>query len=86
MASHGAKQVHGDEHEYDELEPEVLTYSEFHRRRILKDWHERRRLYESGMRAAASTGTLAGVRHVVADWAQELASRSSGRSLFRRPA
>ena len=74
------------DYDSDELEPEVLTYSEFHRRRILNDWYERRRLHECGGHASAATGLLAGVRHVVADWAIELASRSSGRSLFRRPA
>jgi hypothetical protein len=75
---------------YDEedegLEPEVLTYSEWHRQRTLVDWYERRRLHECGSAARAETGNFAALRHWLADWAVEVASRSSGRSLFRRPA
>lgn len=70
----------------DELEPEVLTYSEFHRQCALMEWHERRRRYECGERSETRAGNLAGVRHALTQWALELASRSSGRSLFRRPA
>ena len=78
----GAKHVHEDE----ELEPEILTYREFHRQRALVDWHERRRRYECGSTEKPGVGSLAGLRHAVTGWAVELATRSSGRPLFRRPA
>jgi hypothetical protein len=74
--------VNGDEI----LEPEILTYREFHRQRTLVDWYERRRRYECGSTAKAEVGSLVGLRHAVAEWAVELVSRSSGRPLFRRPA
>jgi hypothetical protein len=75
-------------YEDEELEPEVLTYREFHRQRALVEWQERRRRHECGSGAGArdGTGSLALLRNLVADWAVELASRGSGRSLFRRPA
>ena len=78
----GAKHVHED----DELEPEILTYREFHRQRALVDWYERRRRYECGGTEKTGGGSLAGLRQAVAGWAVELASRSAGRPLFRRPA
>ena len=75
-------------YEDEELEPEVLTYREFHRQRTLVEWHERRRQYEcgTGTGGKGATGSLSLLRSLVAGWAVELASRSSGRSLFRRPA
>jgi hypothetical protein len=73
-------------HEDEELEPEILTYREFHRQRALVDWHERRRRYECGSTEKPGVGSLAGLRHAVTGWAVELATRSFGRPLFRRPA
>jgi hypothetical protein len=81
----GAKHVHEDENEDEELQPEVLTYREFHRQRTLGDWYERRRRYEIGISPRTKAGNLASLRNVVAEWVVELASRTSGRSLFRRP-
>jgi len=71
-------------HEDEELQPEVLTYREFHRQRTLVEWYERRRQYECGTAAKAEARSLAVLRDTVTSWATELASRSSGRSLFRR--
>jgi hypothetical protein len=74
--------------EDEELEPEVLTYREFHRQLTLGDWYERRRQHECGIRSAAKpgAGNLATLRQMMTSWALEIASRSSGRSHFRRPA
>jgi hypothetical protein len=71
-------------HEDEELEPEVLTYREFHRQRTLVDWYERRRLYECGRTANTGVGGFAALRNAVAEWALDFAWRSSGRSPFRR--
>lgn len=75
-------------YEDEELEPEVLTYREYHRQLTLVDWQERRRQYECRGEGAAKpgAGSLMVLRNLVAAWAVELASRNSGRSLFRRPA
>jgi len=81
QGSHGAKRVHGED---EELEQQVLTYREFHRQRALADWYERRRLHECGIPVKAAAGSVAVLRKAVAAWAVERASRSSGRSLFRR--
>jgi hypothetical protein len=76
-------------YEDEELEPEVLTYREYHRQLTLGEWHERRRQYECGGERETQqggTGSLTFLRHLVGAWAVELASRNSGRPLFRRPA
>lgn len=75
-----------DVYENEELQQDVLSYREFQRQRLLRDWHERRRLYECGSSAKPEVLSFSVWRHALADWALELASRSSGRSVFRRPA
>jgi hypothetical protein len=80
VGSYEDKRVYED----DELEPEILTYREFQRQRALVDWYERRRLHECGIARNAAAGGFAVVRNAVAQWVVELASRGSGRSLFRR--
>jgi hypothetical protein len=59
--------------EDDELEPEVLTYSEFQRRCTLVAWQERRRLYESSQPTKNETFIGAGLW-----WLRQNASRLGG--------
>lgn len=52
----------------EELEPEVLTYDEFHRQLALMEWRERLRAYERGEDQVAGSragGSLEWLRYAV---------------------